>query len=141
MAFSPEGGMLAVGSHDNNIYLYNTSDWSLIATCKAHTSYIMALDWASDESYIRSNCGAYELLFFDKASGWSQDASGRSNTTGTQWATNTVKFGWHVEGIYPKGTDGTHINGVNSSADGNLIATGDDYGLVNIFRNPARING
>lgn len=55
-----------------------------------------------------------------------------------EWATHHAKFGWLVEGIFPLGTDGTHINSVDFSKDGNLIATGDDFGLVNIFRNPAR---
>lgn len=45
MSFSPDNCFLAVGSHDNNIYVYNTSDWSLAGTCKAHNSYVMALDW------------------------------------------------------------------------------------------------
>jgi len=141
MAFNPDSSLLAVGSHDNKIYLYNTSDFSLESTLTGHTSYVMALDWSQDGSYVRSNCGAYELLFFSAATGWSQDANGRSNTTGTDWATHTVKFGWHVQGIYPRGTDGSHINGVNASEDGNLIATGDDFGLVNIFRNPVRNGG
>ena len=54
------------------------------------------------------------------------------------WATSTARFGWLVEGIYPSGVDGTHINSVDFSHDGALIATGDDFGLVNLFRNPAR---
>ena len=54
------------------------------------------------------------------------------------WATQTCHFGWYVDGIFPKGTDGTHINGVNWSNDRSLIACGDDYGLVQIFRSPAR---
>ena len=29
MAFSPDGAYLAVGSHDNYIYVYRTSDWGL----------------------------------------------------------------------------------------------------------------
>ena len=64
MAFSPDQSMLAVGSHDNNIYIYNTSDWSLKGTCTGHSSYIMALDFCTHNNYLRSNCGAYELLFF-----------------------------------------------------------------------------
>jgi microtubule-associated protein-like 1/2 len=111
MAFSPNNEYLAVGSHDNNIYVYSTSDWSLVGTCRAHNSYIMALDWCCASEYLRSNCGAYELLFF-KVPSCDQDPSGRSNTTATQWATNTV-----TEGIYPSGTDGTHINSVAGSCD------------------------
>lgn len=141
MAFSPDQTLLAVGSHDNNIYLYDTSSWSLKHTLKGHNSYVMALDWSADSSYIRSNCGAYELLYWSAAAGWTQDANGRSNTTATDWHTNTVKFAWHTEGIYPKGTDGTHVNSVSSSEDGTLLATGDDWGLVNLFRNPCRNGG
>ena len=137
IAFSPDQSMLAVGSHDNNIYIYNTSDWSLKGTCKGHSSYIMALDFCTHNNYLRTNCGAYELLFWTM-NDCAQDPSGRTNTTPVVWATSTVKFGWNVEGIYPKGCDGTHINGVAGSHDGTLLACGDDYGLVTLFNDPAR---
>ena len=139
MSYSADKCRLAVGSHDNKIYIYDAENgYALLNTLKGHSSYIMALDWSQDGSYIRSNCGAYELLFFTTADG-EQDKSGRSNTTGTVWNTETVKFGWHTEGIYPKGTDGTHINSVATSDQvANLLATADDYGLVNLFNNPCR---
>lgn len=90
-----------------------------------------------DSSLIRSVCNGYELLFF-MIPGCDQDPSGASNTTGTDWATQHCKFGWCVDGVFPKGTDGSHINGVDMNAEQSLIATGDDYGLVNVFRNPCR---
>jgi len=137
MAFDPKGKMLAVGSHDNNIYIYDIlrNDFKLKGTLKAHNSYIMALDWSKDGTYIRSNCGAYELLFFT-IDDCKQDPSGRSNTVDTSWATSTCKFQWNTQGIYPSGTDGTHINSVSGDYDHTLLATGDDYGLVNLFNDP-----
>jgi len=135
MSFSPSNAYLAVGSHDNFIYVYDTSNWSLTGKCRGHSSYIMALDWCKNSHYIRSNCGAYELLFFTVPD-CAQDPSGRSNTTAVEWNSKTVKFAWDVQGIYPSGTDGTHINSVCGSADGQLLATGDDYGLVCLFRDP-----
>ena len=136
MAFSPDGQWLAVGSHDNNIYIYGCANgFNLEGTLKAHNSYIMALDWCAESKMIRSNCGAYELLFFT-IEGFAQDPSGRSNTVDTVWASKTCKFQWETQGIYPSGTDGTHINSVAGSCDGQLLATGDDYGLVNLFRDP-----
>lgn len=137
MEYSPDGSKLAVGSHDNKIYVYSVPDYSLLGVCKKHNSFITSVDWSLDGNYIRSVCGAYELLFFDGNS-FAQDPNGASNTTGTAWATSNAKFGWLVDGIFPAGTDGSHINYVDFSHDGLLIATGDDYGLVNIFRNPAR---
>ena len=52
---------MAVGSHDNNIYVYqvNGNNYKLISTCRAHQSFITNLDWSVDGNYIQSNCGAY----------------------------------------------------------------------------------
>mmetsp|Transcript_14846 Transcript_14846/g.16552 ORF Transcript_14846/g.16552 Transcript_14846/m.16552 type:complete len:723 (+) Transcript_14846:49-2217(+) len=138
LAYSPCGTMLAAGSHDNNIYIYDVEDdYSLKATCQAHNSYVTSVDWSEDSTSIRSVCGAYELLFFDSESG-QQDPSGASANTDTIWATNSAKFGWLVDGIFPGNTDGTHVNHVDFSDDMSLLLTADDYGLVNIYRNPAR---
>lgn len=135
VAFSPDASMLAVGSHDNMIRVYSTSDYSLLGCCKGHSSYIMAMDWSADGKWIRSNCGAYELLFFTMPD-CTRDPSGRTNTKAVEWATKTIKFSWHVNGIYPKGQDGTHINRVAGSPDGSLLCTGDDFTLMRIFRDP-----
>jgi WD40 repeat protein len=56
---------LAVGSHDNNIYVYETTGYKLLGKCTKHNSFITSVDWSKDGKYIRSVCGAYELLFFD----------------------------------------------------------------------------
>jgi WD40 repeat protein len=137
MEFSPDGKYLAVGSHDNNIYIFEGMQCKF--TLKGHNSFIVALDWSIDSSFIRSNCGAHEVLYWAATeSGFTQDKNGKSNTKGVTWATKHSKFGWCVDGIFPKGCDGTHINGVSGSNDGMLVATGDDFGLVNIFRDPCR---
>jgi len=70
-----------------------------------------------------------------------QNPSGASSTRGTSWYTSTTKFGWSVDGIYPVGCDGTHINSVDLNEEQTLYATGDDYGAVNLYRNPVRKEG
>lgn len=137
MSYSPDGSKLAVGSHDNNIYIYDSNTYALLGKCTKHNSFIVSVDWSKDGKFIRSVCGAHELLFFNGET-YQQDTNGASNTKGTEWATSRAKYGWLVDGIFPSGTDGTHINSVEFSSDNSLIATGDDYGLVNIFRNPCR---
>ena len=141
--YNSDGTKLAIGSHDNWIYVYETNEnckYVRKAICKGHSSYITAVDWSLDSSYLRSTCGAYELLFWcpDNPGNKKQDPSGASNTVGTDWMNHSCKFGWRVDGIYPPGTDGTHVNRVELSPDNTLIATGDDYGLVNVYRNPCR---
>jgi WD40 repeat protein len=138
MSYSPCGKYLAVGSHDNRIRVYNVeSGYSLHGTCSQHNSFITSVDWSQDSTQLRSTCGAHELLFFN-VEDCSQNKSGASGNKGTDWANNTTKYSWSVEGVIPSGCDGTHINGVEWSHDKTLIATGDDWGLVNVFRNPAR---
>ena len=140
MRYSPDGSKLAVGSHDNAIYLYKTDmggDYKRYAKCNKHSSYITCVDWSLDGEMLRSVCGAYELLFFSAQDG-KQNTGGASATTGTEWADHHCKFGWRVDGIYPPGTDGTHVNSVTMTEDQNIIATGDDYGMINIYRNPCR---
>jgi WD40 repeat protein len=137
MEYSPDGSKLAVGSHDNKIYVYDANSYKLLGKCTKHNSFIVSVDWSLDGSYLRSVCGAHELLFFTSED-CNQDPSGATNTAAIEWKTHHAKYGWLVDNIFPSGTDGTHINGVDFSKDKTLIATGDDYGLVNVFRNPAR---
>ena len=87
LKFSPDGKLLAVGSHDNFIDIYEVSDtWKLRSVLRAHSSYITHIDWSLDSKYIRSTCGAYELLFWDVANG-KQMAHGASELRDCKWAT------------------------------------------------------
>ena len=140
MAYSPCGEYLAVGSHDNKVYVHKVNDdYSLLGYGKAHSSFIVSVDWSADSTFLRTICGAHELIWFTvNGEGVEQDTSGYQNTMETEWATSSAKYGWLVTGIFPSGTDGTHINHVDFSKDQSLIVTGDDYGLVNVWRNPAR---
>jgi len=136
MRYSPDGTLFAVGSHDNNIYVYEVNnDYKLYTKFAKHNSFVTSLDWSQDGSYIRSVCGAYEKLYFN-VKDKTFDNYGLSNTKDLVWQTNSSKIGWNVEGIYPSGEDGSHINGVEFSSDGKLIATADDFGLLNVYRNP-----
>lgn len=134
---SPDCSKLAVGSHDNMIRVYDSS-YNLVGTCRGHSSYITAVDWDESSKIMRSNSGDYELLFWDE--NCNQDASGRSNYQNTVWASHTAKMAWTVEGIYPKGADGTFINSVCASPDGQFIMTGNDNRLWSVFNNPVRFN-
>ena len=84
LTYSPDGTKLAVGSHDNNIYIYDASSYKLLGKCTKHNSFIVSVDWSKDGTYLRSVCGAHELLFF-KGDTYAQDPNGASNTVGTAW--------------------------------------------------------
>lgn len=95
MAYSPCNKFLAIGSHDNTIYLFDTKTYKKATKLTGHSSFITAVDWSQDSNYIRTVCGAYELLFFNIGTK-KRDPSGASNTIETVWADQTCKLGWSV---------------------------------------------
>jgi len=48
MSYSPDGNYLAVGSHDTNIYIYETLDegYHLVGKAKKHNATITNIDWS-----------------------------------------------------------------------------------------------
>lgn len=138
--YSPDGEKLAVGSHDNAVYIYTVGDgYKPFKKLNKHTSFITALDWSEDSNFLHTQCGAYDLLYWDVNSGTQiTDADALKDE---EWAEWTLKLGWPVQGIQPIGVDGTHINGVCRSNNKKLLATGDDWRLVNLFRNPCLAKG
>lgn len=80
MKYSPCEKYLAVGSHDNNIYVYDVeNDYELYCKFSKHNSFVTSIDWSVDSTYIRSVCGAYEKLYFNVVDK-SFDSAGLSNT-------------------------------------------------------------
>lgn len=63
--FSPSGQYVAVGSKDGNIYIYEYSKHkkiSRVGKCNGkYSASIIAIDWAVDNQFIRSNSSTFEL--------------------------------------------------------------------------------
>ena len=108
LEFSPDSQLLAIGSHDNNIYVLDTKTYSTKAICKGHHSYITGLDFTVDSTTLQTTSGDYELLFWDANTG--KQIKSPSSTQNSLWSTWSLPFGWPVQGIFPPNSDGTDIN-------------------------------
>ncbi|XP_039640332.1 echinoderm microtubule-associated protein-like 4 isoform X2 [Perca fluviatilis] len=139
MRFSVDGTLLAVGSHDNFIYLYNVSErgrkYSRYGKCSGHSSYITHLDWSPDNNFIMSNSGDYEILYWDIPNGCKLIRN-RSECKDIDWASYTCVLGYHVFGVWPEGSDGTDINALIRSHNRKVIALADDFCKVHLFAYP-----
>ncbi len=106
---------------------------------RAHHSFISHLDFSRDGKFLQSNCGGYELLFCDTATG-TQVRSAKA-LRDVPWLSWTCPLGWPVQGIWPEYADGSDINAVCASHAQTFIATGDDHATVKVFRYPCVAKG
>lgn len=136
LSYSPDGSKLAVGSHDNGIYIYDVSrNYSLAHTFAKHSSFITGLDWSEDSGALHTTSGDYELLFWSLAED-AQVPSGASTYQDEKWHTWTVPLGWPVMGVFGTLVDYTHVNSASRSHCGGLVAVGNDWGLVELYKFP-----
>lgn len=128
------------------------NQWAAWSTCldkekyqfNKHSSAVLHVDFTADGRYFQTNCQAAELLFGYPETGKQETSATKvaeyncdlGEEDGLQWATQTCKLGWSVQGIWPHGSDTTDINAVDRSSDHKLLATADDFGLVKLFRFP-----
>ncbi|KAM9426190.1 echinoderm microtubule-associated protein-like 3 isoform 2-T2 [Pholidichthys leucotaenia] len=139
MRYSPDGSFLAVGSHDNFIYIYTVTEsgrrYSRFGKCNGHSSFITHLDWSKDGKYIMSNSGDYEILYWDIAAGCKL-LRNRSESKDREWASYTCVLGFHVMGVWLEGSDGTDINALYRSHSETVVAVADDFCKVHLFQYP-----
>uniref|UniRef100_A0A8D0D194 EMAP like 1 n=1 Tax=Sander lucioperca TaxID=283035 RepID=A0A8D0D194_SANLU len=133
-----DGNFLAIGSHDNYIYIYavaeNGRKYSRVGKCSGHSSFITHLDWSVDSQYLVSNSGDYEILYWIPSV--CKQVVSVETTRDIEWATHTCTLGFQVFGLWPDGSDGTDVNAVCRSSDKSLLVTGDDFGKVHLFSYP-----
>uniref|UniRef100_A0A3B3BG05 EMAP like 3 n=1 Tax=Oryzias melastigma TaxID=30732 RepID=A0A3B3BG05_ORYME len=139
MRYSPDGNFLAVGSHDNFIYIYNVTEkgrrYTRFGKCNGHSSFITHLDWSKDGRYIMSNSGDYEILYWD-ITGGCKLLRNRSESKDREWASFTCVLGFHVMGVWLEGSDGTDINALCRSHSERIVAVADDFCKVHLFQFP-----
>ncbi|XP_069015116.1 echinoderm microtubule-associated protein-like 3 isoform X1 [Embiotoca jacksoni] len=139
MRYSPDGSFLAVGSHDNFIYIYNVTEsgrrYARFGKCNGHSSFITHLDWSKDGKYIMSNSGDYEILYWDIAAGCKL-LRNRFESKDREWASYTCVLGFHVMGVWLEGSDGTDINALCRSHSERMVAVADDFCKVHLFHYP-----
>jgi WD40 repeat protein len=138
--YSPNGELIAIGSFDNKIYVYSVnSGYALNAVIGQHQAFITAVDFSEDSAWLQANCGGLELNYFEADSGLYIPAASRMRDTA--WATQTCTLGWSVQGIWPPQKDGTECTACDCNLfrgeDGVVIASGDNYGRIRLYRYPA----
>ncbi|XP_076314388.1 echinoderm microtubule-associated protein-like 2 isoform X6 [Tachypleus tridentatus] len=137
--FSPDGKLLAVGSHDNYLYIYQVQEdykkYNRIGRCSGHSSYLTHFDWSENSTYIQTTSGDHELLFWNASI--CRQVTDMAVVRDITWETQTCTLGFNVLGVWPETADGSDINTCDRSHNKKLLVTGDDFGKVKLFLFPA----
>ncbi|XP_071743387.1 echinoderm microtubule-associated protein-like 2 isoform X11 [Lepeophtheirus salmonis] len=153
--FSPDGKLLALGSRDNVIYVYQVSDdykkYNRLGRCMGdsrrrktassgalnmlgHSHFLTHLDWSADSTYIQSNSGDHELLYWN--ANLCRQISNPGDMRDTEWATQTCILSFNTIGVWPESIDGTDLVSASRSHNKKLLVTGDDVGKIKTFAYP-----
>ena len=79
------------------------------------------------------------MLYYEAPRG-KQQLIGRDDAEDIVWYTWTCVLGSSVQGVWPPYTDVTDVNASCVSHDGHVIATGDDFGFVKLFKYPSFVS-
>ncbi|XP_037543112.1 echinoderm microtubule-associated protein-like 6 isoform X2 [Nematolebias whitei] len=140
MKFSPDGVYLAVGSNDGLVDVYAVAQrFKKVGECSRSSSFITHLDWSLDSKVLQTNDGAGERLFYRMPMG--KPIINKEEVKGQHWATWSSVLGPEVSGIWPKYSDSTQINSVDANHSAGVLVTGDDLGLVRLYRFPCLRKG
>ena len=82
----PVGRVLAIGSHDNAIYLMDAAaNYRVKKKLHGHSSYVKNIDWSFDSDLLQTSCGAYEIMYWSVAEGKRYRGAQDSVESDTRW--------------------------------------------------------
>lgn len=140
VTFSPDGEKVAVGSHDNGLYIYSVLDGGQClrrhqsGVLTGHRNFITHIDWSRDGNYIQSVSGDYDLRY------WNVDSMQKERSSNLfcdmQWATQTCIIGHPVLGAWSNLGKGEDINAVGRSNQSDLMVVGENKGFIRVYKYP-----
>jgi len=133
--FSPDGTLLGLASTDNILYLYDAEDgFPLVSKCEQHSSFLTHFDFSEESTYIQTNCGAFERLYFNASDG--EVIFNPSNLKDEKWESWTCTLGWPVQGIWPDVPDGNNVNAAHKAKKYPVLAIVTERGEIKLFHYP-----
>lgn len=133
LKYSPDDQMLAVGSNDGFVDIYDANNgYRLVGTCSGASSFITHLDFDTTSRFIQINSGAAERLIFEIPSG--HQVTKQAAIDSISWHSWTGVLGDEVRGVWDKYQKTDDINACEGKHG--VAVTGDDFGKVKLFRFP-----
>jgi len=148
LALSPDGTLLAIGTEEGGLAIYDINRGRSVAATPAGKRRVTALSFSPDGTEVFGAIGQHGPAAVNTKTGkvLRQYAKGRWLST-TRYVTRQLVVGAGYDGLslFPAGSgktqvmplpeEGSTMEGVNASADGSMICGGDRSGRVACFSN------
>ncbi|CAH1245789.1 EML6 [Branchiostoma lanceolatum] len=135
LKYSPDGRYLAAASHDGRVAVFDpTANYDSVRQFPAGSYPVMHIDWSTDSRFLQTNDEQGERQVYKMPEG--KMANKRDDLSAIAWETWTGVLGDEVQGIWPKYSDLSDVNTADVNFDHGVMVTGDDQGLVKLFRFP-----
>lgn len=133
--FSSDGKILAVGSDDGKVYLYNVKDhYSRRATISCHRAPLVSLDFTHDSQFLMSTDVTKRICYSETTSGAYVPSAAALRDA--KWATWTSTVGWPTLGLWEMQPNGAEPSAAAKSWSGSLLASGNTAGRIYVVHNP-----
>ena len=135
--FSGDSKILAVGSEDSKVYLYNVRDhYSRRCTLNCHRAPLMMADFSQDNSFLMSVDITKRICFSETTSG--AHIPSPNALRDQKWGTWSSPVGWCVKGLWSIQPYGAEPCAVQRSWGGMLLASGNTAGRLYVVHNPCQ---
>jgi len=146
LKYSPNGRVLAVGTHGAIIALLDTRDnYQVKGVLSAHESFVTSVDWSDDGAFLASTDGLYHLKhhqIFENDLAQSTLVLDPSLLRDVKWERQNCVLGFAVQGVLEQGeAEGTLVAALEVSPSRAFVAAGDDAGQVQLYRFPVLAKG
>ena len=133
--YSPDSSILAIGSEDANIYIYNAKDfYSKRFTISVHKAPVMFIDFTFDGNFIMSVDMTRRISFSEASNG--QAVPSPATLREAKWSTWSSPVGWPVQGLWVCQPEGVQPSAMMRSWGSALVAAGTSSGKVVIAHSP-----
>jgi microtubule-associated protein-like 6 len=133
--YSPDSSILAIGSEDANITIYNAKDfYTKRYVVSAHKAPVLYIDFTVDGNFICSVDSTRRMGFSDMTNG--QVVPSPATLREAKWSTWSSPVGWPVQGLWMCQPEEVVPCALMRSWGGGLVAAGTTGGTVVVAHSP-----
>ena len=136
---SPDGKLLAVGSENSNVYLFDINEGYQEKITLKGLGAVRSLEWNEESTFLRSNTSRKCIYYYNIKTN-SVENNGHIATRDQKWFPFSNTLRWGVEGILRRKENPEFVNCICKHPKLDVIFSGNNAGFIEIYNYPCKEN-